>query len=366
MTAPAFIRFSTYLTHEIIGLAFALWAIHLLERALAKQGRVEAVAFGFFCAATWTARPNTAIFIAPPLLLLFWGGIRHLRPATIVRFLLFSLLGLLGCMFAIYRPALIAHLTSKFGSFFFVFYDFGLFLGETTSVAFATLTPMLVVLAAAGLLLLVVRRKFLVASIAVSWLLAAYIFYIGMHCRDRYFIVMIPPCLMLCFAGADEIDNGVRWGEGRFPHSAKALALVLLLAFSLGPAAPNLLRLRTANDDEAAARMIGEVVDSNLLFTTSFEPLVQYYNREKPPETVYLVREYSPGKIKVDLDGLQMAQNRLREGRPVFATDEIIRNLRLLGIDVTAEQVRQYKTLRLFRITALKVDRSNIIGIEAK
>ena len=58
ITAPVFIKFSTYLTHEIMGFAFALWSLYLLERTLAQQGRILAVAFGLCCGATWTARSS--------------------------------------------------------------------------------------------------------------------------------------------------------------------------------------------------------------------------------------------------------------------------------------------------------------------
>jgi len=360
--APVFIRFSTYLTHEVMGFAFALWSLFLLERTLARQGRVLAVAFGFFCGATWTARPNSAMFIAAPLLLLLFHGARGLRPAAVMRLLLFALLGFVGCMAAIYRPALVAHLSSKFDSFFFVFYDFGLFLKTTTWTVLITLTPVLVALAAIGTGVLLARRKVFVAAFAASWLLSAYIFYIGMYCRDRYFLVMLPSCLLLCFAGADEIDTGLAWFKKQSFHPAKSIALLLLLAVSFGPSLPELFFLRKANNDEIAARMIGEIVGSDLLFTSSFEPIVHYYNREKPPETVYLIREHSPGKITVDFDGINLARQRLKEGRPVFATGEIIRNLEVTGITLTCQLAGEHKTLQLFRITDVQINKEGIVG----
>lgn len=362
ITAPVFIKYSTYLTHEIMGFAFALWSLYLLERTLARQSRAAAAAFGLFCGATWTARPNSAMFIAVPLLVLLFYKARGFKPAAVMRLLLFAFLGFIGCMAAIYRPALVAHLSSKFGSFFFVFYDFGLFLKTTTSTVLITLTPVLVVLAAIGTGVLLVRRKIFLAVFSLSWLLSAYIFYIGMYSLGRYVLIMLPSCLILCFAGANEIDIGLAWCEKRLSYLAKSAVLSLLLILSFGLSLPELFFLRKANNDEIAARMIGEIVGTDLLLVTSFEPIVLYYNRESPPETFYLVREYSPGKVTLNLDGVNLARKRLQEGRSVFATGEMIRNLQVTGITVTCELAGQHKNLQLFRITDMKVSKEGMVG----
>ncbi len=352
--SPAFIQFSTYLSHEVVGFAFALWSLYLFERTLAERSRLAATAFGFSFGATWAARPNGAMFIGPPLLALLFHGARKSRPADTGKLLLFALLGVFVCLIAVYRPALVTHLASKSGSFLFTYYELGRYIKSTTLIAVQSLTPALVVLAAAGCSVLVVRRKFFIALFAGVWISAAYLFYTGMYSMHRYFLVLLPPCLLLCFAGADELDALFAAGRRRFGHVAKAAVVVLLLLAALAPSLPDLLYLRSVNDDEVASREIGKLVGRNLLFTTSSEPMIQYYNRENPPETVYLVTEYSPGKVAMRTDALRLAQERLREGRPVFATGELIRHFQLPGIDATFEPVWQYKSLRLFRLTRLK------------
>lgn len=360
--SPAFIQFSTYLSHEIVGFAFALWSLFLFERTLAERSRIAATVFGFSFGATWAARPNGAMFIAPPLLALLFHGAGKFRLSDAGKLLMFASLGLLGCLIVVYRPALVTHLASKSGSFLFTYYELGRYARSTTLIALQSLTPALVVLTAAGCGVLVMRRKLFIALFAGVWISTAYLFYIGMYSMHRYFLVLLPPCLLLCFAGADQLDILFAAGQRRFRHVAKAVAVSLLLIAALAPSLPDLLYVRNVNDDAVASREIGKLVGPNLLFTTSSEPMIQYYNRENPPETVYLVTEYSPGKVVMRTDALHLAQERLREGRPVFATGELIRHFQLLGIDATFELVWEYKSLRLFRLTGMEFADGSKIG----
>lgn len=360
--SPAFIQFSTYLSHEVVGFAFALWSLCLFERTLARRSRIVAIAFGLSFGATWAARPNGALFIGPPLLALLFHRTGKNKLLDTGKLLLFALLGVLGCLVVVYRPALVTHLASKSGSFLFTYYEFGRYIESTSLIALQSLTPALAVLTAAGCVVLVVRRKFFIALFAGVWILAAYLFYIGMYSMHRYFMVLLPPCLLLCFAGANELDALFPAGQRRFRHVAKAAVVSLLLIAALAPRLPDLLYVRKVNDDEVASREIGELVGRNLLFTTSSEPMIQYYNRENPPETVYLVTEYTPGKVVMRTDALHLAQERLREERPVFVTGELIGHFPRVGIDATFELVWEYKSLRLFRLTGLKLPDAGNVG----
>jgi hypothetical protein len=63
------------------------------------------------------------------------------------------------------------------------------------------------------------------------------------------------------------------------------------------------------------------------------------------------------------MDKLQLAQEHLREGRPVFATDEIIRQFQFVGINAEFELVWEYKSLGLFRITGLRPADGTHVGL---
>jgi hypothetical protein len=192
------------------------------------------------------------------------------------------------------------------------------------------------------------------------WIFTVYLFYVGMDiCRLKFFLVVLAPCMLLVFAGADRIDAGLRRKGGLPPHAAKIAALLFLIFLSLGPSVSELTYIRGSNDSEATARGIGGVVGTELLFTSSMMPMINYYNRANPPETVYLITELKPGTIKIDAEALNLARQRLRHGRPVFAGGIIIDNLKALNIDFDSEQVWRYKSYRLFRLTRL-----NVVGME--
>jgi hypothetical protein len=55
----------------------------------------------------------------------------------------------------------------------------------------------------------------------------------------------------------------------------------------------------------------------------------------------------------MDPKALGLAQLRLRQGRPVFATGIIIDHFKYLGFDFEAESVWEYKAHKLFRLTRL-------------
>jgi hypothetical protein len=182
-----------------------------------------------------------------------------------------------------------------------------------------------------------------------------YVFYLGMGCRHKYFLVLLAPCLLLLFAAADTIDERVPIGKKIRLHVVKFLALLALLAASLGPNVPEILELPRSRDNEMIGRGIGAVVGTNLLLGTSEGPLVRYYNRENPPQTVYLLETHTPTSVKVSVESLQLAHHDLMMGNPVFATDVIIEHLKLTDLDMAYEPVWQYGSMRLFRITKLNM-----------
>jgi hypothetical protein len=171
--------------------------------------------------------------------------------------------------------------------------------------------------------------------------------------------------MLLVFAAADQIDGESHFGLGRPLHLAKVATALLLILASLGPNLPELLYIRKANDDEMIAKGIGHKVGRELLFTTSLKPMIEYYNRDNPPEMVYLVTEYSPGKITMDMGALRLAQQRFREGRPVFATGIILNHFDYVNVDVDAELVLEYKSVRLFRLSSLKMTGAGDAGSRA-
>jgi hypothetical protein len=83
--------------------------------------------------------------------------------------------------------------------------------------------------------------------------------------------------------------------------------------------------------------------------------MINYYNVDNPPETIYLITELKPGTLKFDAEGLHLAQQRLRQRRPVFATGLIIDHFKFINVDFDAEPVWEYKSWRLFRITRLNL-----------
>lgn len=364
--SPLFIEFSSYLSHEVIGFAFALWALYLFQRFLDGRRRSAALLFGLFFAATWCARPSVIFFISPPLFVLLLASGREKKDwLSLFKPALFAVLGLLVCLGAVYRPALIQHLRSYSSRFLFTYYEFGRYYRSTFLILQSALTPVLLGLALAGLVFLAVKRRFLIVFFAGSWMITTYVFYTGMYSMHRYFLILLPPALLLVFAAAGNIDAAILGEKVKHVHPAKAAALLLLIAVTLVPNLSDFFYYRSRNDDKAAATAVGEAVGRNLLFTTAPEPMILYYNRENPPETVYLVTEYSPGKVVIKMDALRLAQERLREGRPVFLTEEILPHLALAGVDAQYQMVfefrfaqrklnRSFRSLRLFRLTSLK------------
>ncbi|MBI5116809.1 glycosyltransferase family 39 protein [Candidatus Poribacteria bacterium] len=357
--SPAFIRFSTYLSHEITGFALASWSIYFLLKTLESRSRTWALAFGFCFASTWSARPNGAIFLALPLLILTVHEFGRKDFAVAMRLFCFASLGFSGCILLVYRPALIMHLTSRSGRFFFTFYEFGRYAGSTTLAAMQSATPALVILSTAGCIALFLRKRRLIALFSVAWIMVAYVFYTGMYSVHRYFLVLLPPLLMLSFAGADALDDLMK---RRFGHSVKTAVFLLLLLVSLWPNLPDLLYLRNVDDDRLASETTGQLVGRNLLFTTADGPMIRYYNYESPPEIVYLVTEYTPGRLTMKVDALRLAQERLRMGMPVFATEEIVEQLEHAGVEARYDLVWEYKRMRLYRLSSLRFDDRQAIG----
>ncbi len=122
IVSPALIRFSSYLSHEIVGFAFALWTLYLFQRALERESRSVALAFGFFFGATWSARPIGAMLIGPPLVVLLVHSAARSKAATLVKMFGFALSGFLLCLLAVYRPSLVLHLASFSTAFLSQFY----------------------------------------------------------------------------------------------------------------------------------------------------------------------------------------------------------------------------------------------------
>lgn len=364
--SPTLIRYSTYLSHEIVGFTFAVWSVYLFERVLARGDRPTAFAFGLSFGAAFAARANGAAFIVLPLLLLSLRDRGKFKLPQIAKLLLFALLGFAGAMLIAHRPDTILRFKARLDVWFFTYYEIGRFIGRTTLTALQSLTPALVVATALGVCALIFRRRFFLALFGGVWILTVYLFYAGMDiCRLKFFIVLLPPCMLLVFAAADQIDGEFHFGLGRPLHLAKVVTALLLILASLGPNLPELLYIRKANDDEMIAKGIGHKVGRELLFTTSLKPMIGYYNRDNPPETVYLVTEYSPGKITMNMDALRLAQQRLREGRPVFTTGIILNHFDYVNIDVDAELVWEYKSVRLFRLSSLKMTAGGDAGSRA-
>ncbi len=354
MLSPAFIRFSTYLSHEVAGFAFALWSLYLFERMVTDREKLTALAFGISFGATWSARPNAAMFIALPLLtLLSYRRDKH-EWLVLGKLVMVSLLGFVGCLAAMYRPALIRHLASFSDRFLFTYYDFGRYLDSTTRVALESLTPVLAAAAVLGFAALVAFRKYRVALFGGTWVLVVYLFYTGMYSVHRYFLIAAPPCVLLLFAAADQVDRRIVRLRGIFANAVKGISLVLLVTATLGPSLGELLYLRQADDDKVVAESIGEIVGGNLLLTTSLEPMVHYYTYPSSPETVYVVTEHSPGAVAMNLDALAEARNRLEGNLPVFVTNEIPRHFERAGVEAELERVWEYKSLELFRIRNLR------------
>ncbi|RJP71379.1 MAG: hypothetical protein C4532_07600 [Candidatus Abyssobacteria bacterium SURF_17] len=355
--SPAFVRFSTYLSHETVGFSFALWSLYFFQLALAKRIRLAALAFGLCFAATWAARPNAAIFLAPPLAILLIHDVKSLSFAAAARLFVFAGLGLVICLAMVYRPALVLHLASRPGSFFFTYYDFGRYTKSTTELALRAITAPLACFSVLGFILLLACRKFLLVLFAGAWILTVYAFYTGMYSMERYFLILLPPCLLISFAGFDALGSRLPMKSAAALHGVKIGLMVGLFAGLVAPAVAfhfdDLFYVRNVNDDEIASREIGRIVGRELLFTTSPEPMIRYYNRDGPPQTMYLMTEQSPGKVAVRLDAFRLAQSRLKEGRPVFATGEIVRNLQALGIEAEFVPVWEYKSLVLHRLRSL-------------
>jgi len=369
--SPTFLEFSAYLSHEIIGFAFALWAVYFFQRVLDHGGRAAAILFGCFFAATWCARPSGVFFISMPLLILFLFHVRGTgawRP--LARLSIFAAGGAVVCLAAVYRPALVQHLASYSSDFLFTYYELGRYYKSSFFIALSALTPALLALGVLGLAVLLFRRKYLLVFLAGSWIASAYVFYSGMYSMNRYFLVLLPPALLLVFSAGDELDE-VLPAKWKSVHPAKAAALLIVAVAALGPNLSELLYARHNDDDKQAATEVGRAVGRNLLFTTAAEPMILYYNRENPPETVYLVTEYSPGKVVMKVDMLRLAQQRLREGRPVFLTQEIIPHFRFVQVDAQCEPVFEYRfrklnrnirALRLFRLTELRIASDRLSG----
>ena len=352
--SPTLIRYSTYLSHEIVGFAFAIWSVYLFERALARDDRVTPFAFGLFFGAAFAARTNGAAFIVPPLLVLLFREKGRFKPREVGKLALFSLLGFALCLLIAHRPDTMLRFKARMDVWFFTYYEIGQFVVRTTRTAFQSLTPALVAAAAAGACALLLFRKRFVALLCAVWIMTVYMFYVGMDiCRLKFFLVLVPACMLLVFAGAHEIDSRLPLGRKRDLHAAKLVAVLVLVLLSLMPSLPELMYVRKSKDDERIAKGIGGVVGRELLFTTSLKPMIEYYNHDDPPETIYLITELRPGKLTVDIEALRDAQLRLREGRPVFATGIIVDFFEHLAVDFEAEPVWEYGTQRLFRLTRL-------------
>lgn len=273
------------------------------------------------------------------------------------RFAAFSLLGFAGCLLLAHRPDTVLRFKSRMDVWFITYYDIGRFVVRTTGTALQSLTPALAGATLAGACILAYRKKYTVTVLGCSWIAAVYLFYVGMDiCRLKFFLVVLPPCMLLTFAGADQIDVGFRFGCERSLHIAKIAAVLLLLLTSLGPNLRDVLYIRQSDDAEITGKGIGRLVGPELLFTTSLRPTINYYNREDPPEAIYLITEAEPGKLQIDTEALQLAQLRLRQGRPVYATGIIIEHFKYLDIDFDAEQIWEYKSQKLFRFSRLNFD----------
>lgn len=365
MLSPNFLEFSTYLSHEIVGFAFALWAVFLFVRLLKVRQRVAAFLFGLFFAAAWCARPSSIFFISPPLFVLLLFHVReHKDWAILPKLAVFVFFGMAIGLGAVYRPALVRHLSSYSSNFLATYYAIGRYYLSSTLIAVSAMTPVLLGLVFLSIVILLIKRRYMLSLCAFSWILSPYVFYTGMYSMHRYFLVLLPPALLLVFAAADEMDLLPLMIQWKTVQPAKAAVLLLLLLSALGPRMSDLLYARQNNDDKEAAIAIGQAVGGNLLFTTAPEPMLLYYNREHPPETVYLVTEYRPGIVVMKMDMLTLAQQRLRQGRPVFATGEILRQFQYANVSVNYEPVLEFRfgrlnrmipSLQLLRLTGLKV-----------
>lgn len=362
VSSSLLIRLESYLSHDLVGYTFALWSLYLLEQTLSKKNRILAFGFGLSCAATWTARPNEALFIGLPLLILLLRKTNRSDFSVLKKLVPYALLGLFLFLLLIYRPALVFELLSRSDKFFSEHYFFGRYFSSTTQIALRALTPALVALALGGLAVLLALRKRFMTLFCAAWIFPVYLFYIGMGCRHRYFLALLAPCLLLAFAAADAIDQRFPIGRRYRLHTAKLLALVFLLAVSLGPDLSEINWLRKSKDKEIIARAIGEIVGDNLLLATSDGPMINYYNRERPPQTVYFLLSHRPDSVKVSVENVRLVQHHLMIGSPVFATDIVIKHLQLPGFDMAFEPAWEYKSARLFRITRLNPIDTGIFG----
>jgi 4-amino-4-deoxy-L-arabinose transferase-like glycosyltransferase len=361
ISSPLLIRVSVYLTHEVVGYAFALWSVYLFELAVSKKKKSFALGFGLAFAATWAARPNGAVFIGLPILvLLIWRTTRsdfgHLRTLLSYAFLGFVLVLLL-----IYRPELISQFITRSDVLFSSQYFFGQY-PSTTPIAIRALTPVLVVLTFVAIAVLLLLKKWPFVLFGAIWIFPVYVFYLGMGCRHKYFVVLLAPCLFLLFTAANSIDERVMIKKRRHLHAIKILVLLLLLAGSLAPNVSDIFRLRNSRDFEIIGRKIGETVDGNLLLGTSEIPLVAYYSKENPPQSLYFLITHRPDSVKASIEHIRLAQHHLEMGSPVFATDIVIDHLKLPGFDLAIEPVWEYKSMRLFRITRLDISGPGAFG----
>jgi hypothetical protein len=337
-----------------------LWSLYLFDLALARKSKSLAFGFGLSFAATWAARPNGALFIGLPLLTLLVHHSRETGIETSRRLFPYAVLGLFMTLLPIYRPTLVMKLLNRSDVLFSDQYFFGRYVVSTTETALTALTPVLVILALAGVGILLVMKKRFVVLFCCLWIVPVYLFYTGMGCRHRYFLALLPPCLLLAFAAAGALDR--EFEAIRKYHLAKLFALVLLLSLGLAPDIIYLNRLRTSRDHEIIGRGIGEVVGQNLLLATSEIPLIQYYNRDHPPETIYFLFTYRPDSVKVRIEHVDLVQHRLRMGFPVFATEIVIKHLRLPGFDIEAKPVWEYHSIRVFQITKLVIRDTGMFG----
>lgn len=362
--SPTLIRFSTYLSHEIVGFACAIWSVYLFERAIARESRLIAFFFGLLFGATCVARTNGAAFIVPPLIVLFFARKGGFNWPVIRKLVPIALLGVSGCALLIHRPTTVLRFEARIRTWFFTYYEIGQFLKRTTLTALDSLTPALMILALIAAIVLVVRRKYFTFMFGAVWFFTVYLFYVGMdYCRLKFFLVVVPPCLLIVFAGADQIDEWIRARGKKFIPAAKLVVLMVLLLVSLGPSLSYLMPTRQVNDDKIAAEQIGEIVRRELLFIAAFQPAVKYYNRDAPPETIYVITEHRPGELRVDMKGLNLALARLREGRPVFIMDIFVKHFELLGIEAVVEPVWEYKSRRMYHITELDMINARITSI---
>ena len=94
-------------------------------------------------------------------------------------------------------------------------------------------------------------------------------------------------------------------------------------------------------------------VGENLLLVYTDEPRLKYYNRKKPLETLYILKEIKSGYYVFHQDRLETAINRVRTGSPVYITNMALQLLQYSNLKHDVTRLWHFGDIALYRINSL-------------